>query len=340
MSRRYNRRSSRPLEDLPSLFEAPAPDDTPFAVAAGAGDEAADIPAAGTASDDMVLDERYTGTAGSPRLMYMSFGSGSSGNCSYVGTGDCGILVDGGVDNNYVTERLLRCGIDMSTIHGILLTHDHADHVRYSYALLRRNPHMRLYATPRALEGLLRRHNLSRRIKDYHAPIYKEHEYRFGPLTVVPFETSHDGTDNAGYSITCGRTTLVVATDMGVVTPRADYYMRRATDLMIEANYDAAMLATGRYPEYLKSRIRSERGHMDNTATAAYLAEIHTPALRHIFLCHLSQDNNTPGIARETVAAALAARGIDVRDCPADLPAGAVYLHTLPRFEASDLYRL
>ena len=335
MTRRYNRRSSRPLEDLPNLFNSPeAAEDAPFAIG---GDAPADVPAE---PDDMSLADRYTGAADAPRLMYMSLGSGSSGNCSYVGTGDCGILIDGGVDNNYVTATLLRCGIDMGSIHGILLTHDHADHVRYSYALLRRNPHMRLYATPRALEGLLRRHNLSRRIKDYHSPIYKEHEYRFGPMTVVPFETSHDGTDNAGFCITCGHSVLVIATDMGVVTPRADHYMRRATALMIEANYDSAMLATGRYPEYLKSRIRSPRGHMDNAVTAAYVADIHTPALRHIFLCHLSQDNNTPSIARDTVASALAARGIDVRDCAVDMPAGAVYLHPLPRFEASDLYRL
>lgn len=331
MSRRYNRRSSRPLEDLPSLFSRETAEHS------AVGSDRPDTPAPAGA-DDLSLDPACLPSG--PRLMYMSFGSGSSGNCSYVGTADCGLLVDGGVDNNFVTEQLLRSGIDMSSVRGILLTHDHADHVRYSYALLRRNPHMRLYATPRAFEGLLRRHNISRRIKDYHAPIYKEHEYRFGPITVIPFETSHDGTDNAGYCIRCGSTVMVIATDMGEVTPRADYYIRQATSLMIEADYDSAMLATGRYPEYLKSRIRSAHGHMDNADTARYVAEIYTPALRHIFLCHLSQDNNTPALAEEAVAAALAGRGVTLAPSAAQIAPGQIYLTALPRFKASDLYRL
>ena len=331
MSRRYNRRSSRPLEDLPSLFSRETAEHS------AVGSDRPDTPAP-AGPDDLSLDPACL-PAG-PRLMYMSFGSGSSGNCSYVGTADCGLLVDGGVDNNFVTEQLLRSGIDMSSVRGILLTHDHADHVRYSYALLRRNPHMRLYATPRALEGLLRRHNISRRIKDYHAPIYKEHEYRFGPITVIPFETSHDGTDNAGYCIRCGSTVMVIATDMGEVTPRADYYIRQATSLMIEADYDSAMLATGRYPEYLKARIISDTGHLDNMVTARYLADIWTPVLREVYLCHLSQDNNAPEIALAAVRERLAERNVCVITDSSVASGDVLRLSALPRFKSSPLYIL
>ena len=289
-------------------------------------------------ADEFALDESFS----KPRhqLRFISFGSGSSGNCSYVGTAECGILIDAGVDNNFVNAELARNGIDISTIRGIVLTHDHADHVRYSYAILRRNPQMRLYATPRTIEGLLRRHNISRRIKDYHAPIFKEHEYRFDDIVVVPFETSHDGTDNVGFYITLGDSRLVIATDMGVITERADFYLRKANAMMIEANYDDQMLTRGRYPEYLKARIRSAIGHMDNSVTAAYLRETYRPSLRHIFLCHLSEDNNTPETAMATVLNALRAGGVQPAPNSVDIRPGTVYLTALPRFKSSELFVL
>ncbi len=332
MAKRYNRRSIRPLEDLPSLFAG----DTPVQHREFEGGSGDDRQPEG--ADEFIVDERFINPA--PRMRFISFGSGSSGNCSYVGTPDCGLLIDGGVDNNFVTAELARNGIDIKTIKATLLTHDHADHVRYSYALLRRNPHMRLYCTPRTIEGLLRRHNISRRISEYHSPIYKEHEYTFGDITVVPFETSHDGTDNVGFSFTLGGTSFVLATDMGTVTERADYYMRRANALMIEANYDDHMLEQGRYPEYLKARIRSPRGHMCNADTARYLTDTYRTTLSHIFLCHLSDDNNTPETALATVLNAL--RSISVRPAPSSalIPPGTVYLSALPRYRSSELYIL
>lgn len=290
------------------------------------------------AENDFLLDEKYT----RPRhtLRFISFGSGSSGNCSYIGTPECGLLIDAGVDNNFVNAELARNGIDIRTIKGILLTHDHADHVRYSYAIIRRNPGMLLYSTPRTLEGMLRRHNISRRIKDLHSPIFKEHDYLFDDIRVTPFETSHDGTDNVGFCVRLGELVFVVATDMGVITERADYYMRQANALMIEANYDEEMLSTGHYPEYLKARIRSATGHMDNAATARYITETYRPGLRHIFLCHLSHDNNTPETAMATVINALRSVSIVPAASPADIRSGTVYLTPLPRFKSSELYVL
>ncbi|MDE6133995.1 MAG: MBL fold metallo-hydrolase, partial [Muribaculaceae bacterium] len=276
-------------------------------------------------------------------LRFMSFGSGSSGNCSYIGTPSCGLLIDAGVDNNFVTERLAANSIDINTIQGILLTHDHGDHVRFAYAILRRNRHMRLYATPKAFGGLLRRHSMSRRIKDYHSPIYKEFPVRIGQLTVTAFETSHDGTDNAGFHIEGAGTSFVVATDTGTVTARADHYIRQARHLMIESNYDAAMLRNGRYPQYLKARILSTSGHLDNADTARYLASV-APAtdLSHIFLCHLSQDNNTPQIAFATVRDALEQAGVAIAQpgcCADEVASGSrrVCLSVLPRTDCSPL---
>ncbi len=333
MTKRYPRRSTRPIEDLPSLFSDAHAEES-FELFDH--NDSANIPQ----SDLEAMHVADDFTHRPPALRFLSFGSGSSGNCSYVGCDDCGILIDAGCDNNYVTEQLLRHGIDISTIHGILLTHDHADHVRFAYALLRRNHNMRLFTTPRTLEGLLRRHNISRRIKEYHSPIFKEHEYHFGPMVVTPFETSHDGTDNVGFHITLGHATIVIATDMGMITDRADFYIRRAHALMIEANYDSHMLDIGRYPEYLKRRIRSERGHMDNAVTARYLAQIHTPHLSKIFLCHLSHDNNTPSTALDCVCDTLRAHDITIAPSSAEITQGSVFVTALPRYTVSDLYEV
>lgn len=267
-------------------------------------------------------------------LVFISFGSGSSGNCAYLGDEHGGFLIDAGVDAEKVTDTLRRHGIPMSAVAGIVLTHDHSDHVRFAYPLLRHNRHMALYCTPRALNGLLRRHNVSRRIKDYHRPIYKEFEFQLGSFLITPFEVSHDGTDNAGFFITHseGRHAFAVATDLGCITPRVDHYMRRACYIMLEANYDLDMLMTGRYPEYLKRRIADVRGHLDNADTARFLADILTPALRNVFLCHLSLDNNTPEKALEAVGGALGIAG--------DGSGEGLSLAALPRFEASPLYLL
>lgn len=333
MTRRYSRRSARPIEDLPSLFtHEEAQTELIITTQGSPAPTAADREAA----SEFTIDDSYRRSRNN--LRFISFGSGSSGNCAYIGTPSSGLLIDAGVDNNRVTSELARNGIDMRTIRGIVLTHDHADHVKYAYSLLRRNTHMRLFATIKTMEGVLRRHNISRRIKDYHSPIYKEHEYTHGDLTFIPFETSHDGTDNCGYFFSAAGMTFAAATDMGIVTERADYYMRRARALMIESNYDAHMLETGRYTEHLKARIRSPRGHMDNSLTASYISEIYTPSLRHIFLCHLSDDNNTPETAMATAINAL--RTIDIRPAASsvDIPAGTVYISPLPRYDSSPFY--
>lgn len=270
-------------------------------------------------------------------LRFISFGSGSSGNCAYLGDSRFGVLIDAGVEPRYIEAELLRNGIDMSSIGGIILTHDHSDHVRYAYSIMRSHRHIRLYCTPRTINGMLRRHNISRRIKDYHQPIFKEFPFHLGNFTITPFETIHDGSDNVGFFIKGGKHNFVVATDMGRISERADYYMRQANYLMIEANYDLTMLMNGTYAEYLKARIIAERGHMDNVATATYLANIHTPALRYVFLCHLSNDNNTPDKALATVGDALKRRGLKVAGInggPADNDAD-VRLGALPRFEST-----
>lgn len=274
------------------------------------------------------------------RLFFISLGSGSSGNCSYIGTSRGGILVDAGVRAENVENMLCSNGISMNKVKGIIITHDHADHVRYAYALLRQNKHLHLFCSNRVLTGMLRRHSISKRIKEYHRPIFKEIPFSIGDFEVTAFDVPHDGSDNMGFFITTGNHKFVIATDLGQVQERADFYMQQANYLVIEANYDAEMLRKGPYPVYLKARIATDHGHLDNADAAAYLAKIAPLGnLSHIFLCHLSKDNNTPQIALQTVHQALINAGVTVGNASGSLHDrnAQVQLSCLPRFEAGPL---
>ena len=273
-------------------------------------------------------------------LYYISFGSGSSGNSCYVGTSNGGIIIDAGVKAEDVETKLRANGIDIKKIFGVLLTHDHSDHVRYAYTLVRNNRHMKVYCTNRVLNAILRRYDISKRIKDYHMAIFKEIPFKVGALEITAFDVPHDGSDNMGFSVSFQDRNFVLATDMGAVMPRARHYMSLADYLVIESNYDLRMLLNGRYPEFLKTRIQTSVGHMDNDATAAFLKQIYNPRLKNIFLCHLSKDNNTPEKALEKVRTALEEAGAKVGSSMETLEdrEADVQLMALPRYDSTRLF--
>ncbi|MCM1163533.1 MAG: MBL fold metallo-hydrolase [Muribaculaceae bacterium] len=283
----------------------------------------------------------------SDHIFFMSFGSGSSGNCSYVGDRNCGFLIDAGIEARRVITDLRDNGIMPEQVKGIILTHDHHDHISQVYPLLRNYRHMKLYCTPRTLNGMLRRHNISRRIKDYHVAVYKEFPFTIGAFSITPFEVMHDGADNVGFFIEHGAQTLSVATDLGCISDRADFYLRQAQSLVLESNYDLHKLKTGSYPEHLKARIVHEKGHLDNRVSAEYVASIYSSTLRNVFLCHLSHDNNTPALALEAYHQALATVGI-TDFATTSIPFDAEYqpdsprlaVIPLPRYERTPLFTL
>ena len=268
-------------------------------------------------------------------LYFCSFGSGSSGNSCYVGSAEGGLLIDVGIRAEEIERGLAANGVEMRHVKGVLLTHDHADHVKYVYALLRNHRHLKLFCTNRVLNGMLRKHSISKRIKEYHIPIFKEIPFKMLDFEITAFDVPHDGSDNMGFSIEFDGRRFVIATDLGEVTDRARHYMSRATYLVIESNYDAQMLRLGRYPEYLKARIAGGSGHLDNRQTAAFIKEIINQGLNHIFLCHLSKDNNTPQIALRTVREALESKGLKVGNAMETMEdrQADVQLAALPRFD-------
>lgn len=274
------------------------------------------------------------------RLYFISFGSGSSGNSSYLGTSHGGVIIDAGIKADEITAKIKANGIDIRKVQGVLLTHDHADHVRYVYSLVRNHKHLRIFCTNRVMNGILRRHDISKRIKEYHTPIFKEIPFKAGDFEITAFEVPHDGTDNMGFSVAYNQRNFVFATDMGNILERARHYISLADYLVIEANYDLQMLRNGRYPEFLKARIQTDIGHMDNLSTAGFLREIYSPRLKNIFLCHLSKDNNTPEKALAAVRSALEEIGVKVGNAMETLEdkKADVQLMALPRYDSTRLF--
>lgn len=270
-------------------------------------------------------------------MRFISLGSGSSGNCAYIGTDTQGVLIDAGVDGKKVFASLADNGIKPEMVKGVILTHDHGDHVRYAYSIARNNKHIRIYCTLRVLNGIFRRHSISRRLKEVHEPIFKEIPFSLAGMQFTAFDVSHDGTDNAGFFVEYGTQHFAIATDLGCITERARFYMTQADYLMIEANYDSAMLDNGKYPEYLKNRIRADNGHLDNKVTAEFVANSCDERLKYVFLCHLSNDNNTPEIACRVVSEALKAKGriVGTGEGLIDADSAAVQVVALPRFDNS-----
>ena len=288
-------------------------------------------------------------------LCFMSFGSGSSGNCAYLGTPQGGILIDAGIKPPPRTNRkhkkvsedddvlnlnqafalLERNGVKPDMVKGILLTHAHQDHMRCLYPALTRC-RCSVYCTMGVMSQMMQRCRISGRIQDYHVPIFKEIPFRILDMEITAFETSHD-VKSVGFCIDYEGERFVIGTDMGIITERAAHYMSSANHLMIECNYDREMLIHGDYPQMLKDRVIGDKGHLDNAVAAQFVAERYHDDLQHVFLCHLSKDNNTEELALSTMRQALEERGLSVGDASnaADQRNRNVQIYALPRYTAS-----
>lgn len=231
-----------------------------------------------------------------------SIASGSSGNCIYIGSGDTDILVDAGISGKRVEQGLNTIGLTGSDINAILITHEHSDHI-CGLGVLARRFGVPIYATPATIRQIRRQGNLGNIPEELFFEVRADEMFSIGDLLARPFSISHDAADPVGYRVESAGKSVAVATDMGVYT---DYTVRQLTGLdaiLLEANHDVRMLEVGRYPYYLKQRILGERGHLSNEASGHLLGEILHDDMKHIVLGHLSQENNYPALAFETVCA-------------------------------------
>lgn len=243
-------------------------------------------------------------------LQFLSIGSGSSGNCYYLRSADDAMLIDCGVGIRTMKRHLKEAGIGLDTIKRILITHEHADHIK-AVSPLSNEYHIPVYATAAVHRGITSCFCVSKQIPDDCARIVvPDQTQTLGAFRVTPFAVPHDSAGNMGYCIEAEGATLVLLTDVGHVTDTIGPYIARANYLVIEANHDSEMLRAGHYPEHLKVRIAGPDGHLSNRDCGEAIAQCATSELRHVWLCHLSEENNHPVLAVKTVEQILRTYGI------------------------------
>lgn len=266
---------------------------------------------------------------GMEKLCFFSLASGSSGNCYYLGTPYFGVLIDAGISVRQIKTILKERDVEFEKIQAILVTHDHADHIK-SVGCLGETLHIPVYTTESVHAGIRRSRYVEEVLIQSRRVIEKEVTFTIRDFRITAFEVPHDSSDNVGYSIEYGDRTFVVVTDVGHITETVAKYACKANHLVLEANYDEEMLKSGSYPEFLKERVSSRSGHLSNRDAAEFLAVHYTPGLKDVWLCHLSRDNNHPELAYKTVDLRLFQEGIKVGK---DLS-----LTALKRMTPSDVY--
>lgn len=242
-------------------------------------------------------------------LEFCSLSSGSSGNCYYVGNGFHGILIDAGISGTAIRKMLHKMGISIQSIMGVLVTHNHTDHVRGLYQLAMKN-NLPVFTTPKIRKSLL-----TPDAKISSSSIHEiglQQKFHIAGFDIEAFPVFHDAPETIGFHICAGDKKITIATDLGHICETAAPYIKAANLLVLESNYDEQMLMNGNYPPYLIARIQSDRGHLGNHQTAAFLADHITDSISHICLAHLSKNNNTPERALETLQQTFLDRGISL----------------------------
>ena len=220
--------------------------------------------------------------------------SGSDGNCTVIQYDDSAVMIDAGLSYSRTHKLMEAEGIDESTISSLLITHEHADHVGGAGPVARKLG-VPIYCNPATFDSF-KHGNV-----EYH-PTQTLQRFSIGDFEIMPLPTVHDAADPCAYYVKVGGKNILIATDTGVFTFPLRQALREANFAVVEANYDIDMLRDGPYPEPLKRRIAGDHGHMCNVDSAKEIRDTACNENRKIFLGHLSKHNNTPDIARETVA--------------------------------------
>jgi len=225
--------------------------------------------------------------------------SGSKGNAVYISDGQHAVLVDAGLSGKAIEGRMRERGLSPDSLSAIVVSHEHTDHIQ-GVGVLSRRYRLPVYI---ARETLKAAPQLGRLHETCHFECGRG--FSIGALKIHPFSISHDAADPAGFTFSKNGAKVGLATDLGIATAMVREHLKACTLLVLEANHDPDMLMGGPYPWPLKQRIKSRSGHLSNGESRELLCEIQHEALRHVVLAHLSETNNTPDAAYQTVAPAL-----------------------------------
>lgn len=228
-----------------------------------------------------------------------SLASGSKGNCLFIETGGVRLLIDAGLSLKEITTRLTDSALDPESIHAVLVTHEHVDHIRSAGSFARRYkvPVLTSYATRQAAERYLQKTQLVEFETGY--------SFTFRDIMIDPFPISHDCCDPVGFVLESQEGKTGSATDLGIVTRLVREKLKGCRALNLESNHDPEMLLNGPYPWNLKQRIKSRQGHLSNQESLELLHDLAHNGLEALVMAHLSEVNNHPDKVIETTTAFL-----------------------------------
>lgn len=255
------------------------------------------------------------------RMIAVSLQSGSNGNCLYVEAEGVRLLFDAGISGRQAEQRLAAIGKDIREVDALIISHDHADHLRGA-GVFQRKYNLPLYITPSTLEAG-KKQPLGR-ISDIRFFRAGEH-LEFGPIFVETVPTPHDGADGVAFVVESRRKRLGILTDLGHPFQGLSNLMATLDAVFLESNFDPEMLDRSSYPDFLKRRIRGPGGHISNQEAAQLLREAASERLQWACLAHLSEQNNDPDLALETHRQA---------------DSGRFPLHVAGRYAASEVFRI
>lgn len=242
-------------------------------------------------------------------LRFAPLYSGSSGNAIYVGCEDAHILVDAGVSGTRVVKALESVGVAPANLSGILVTHEHADHIQ-GVGVLSRKYDLPIFATEGTWAAM---HSKLGAIAPKNICIIEpEIGFFLGSIEITAFSTPHDAADSVGYAFELDQARFALATDVGCVRDGWFKHVLGADAVLLEANYDPDMLKAGPYPYDLKKRILSRHGHLSNDDAGAAAVRLIRSGTRRIVLGHLSKENNFPELALKSAEIALMAEGLEI----------------------------
>lgn len=233
--------------------------------------------------------------------------SGSKGNSVYISSGTSAVLVDAGLSAIELERRMASRNLSPSRLKAIMISHEHTDHIQASFVISKRYK-IPVYASRATMTA----------IGDKKKSFYEIREFvcgsafRINGMDIHPFSISHDAADPSGFTVSAGSKKMGIATDLGVATSLVKTRLMNCSLVMVEANHDPVMLASGPYPWTLKQRVRSRFGHLSNQETKELVAQIIHPGLKRIILGHISEKNNTHDMALGTVSEAIRGRNIDI----------------------------
>jgi len=227
-------------------------------------------------------------------LKIASIASGSNGNCYYLEDDNDAILVDAGISAKQIVGRMANLGLSMSKVRGVFVSHEHTDHVR-GVDVLSRKYSVPVFMTQKTYSSYGKIINYS--LLNFFSP---GKQVKFGKMHVNPFLKSHDAAEPCSFSVSSESNNVAVMTDIGLKCSNVIAHIKDADAIFLESNYDDDMLKTGPYPAFLKARISSDLGHLSNTQAGMIALEHASPRLKHVFLSHISENNNTPELAFHT----------------------------------------